>query len=82
MVERGGEQGMAVRRRIEHGRGADARAAARPILDHDRRAELVLQHLSGKPAHGVVRGARRKRHDDFDRLTARPLCLGERGGGE
>ena len=53
-------------RRRDFARGERA-ARSGAILDHGRLAEL-RQNLRGEPRHRVVRPARRRRHDDADRL--------------
>ena len=80
---------VAVRRGLGAGRGADGRAAAGTVLDHDRLAEPLRQLRLGDTGQRVDRAARRPRHDQRDRpgriiLRRRRLrkCKQRRGGGE
>jgi hypothetical protein len=49
----GGEQdGMAIRRRLCDKAGADGGAGARPVVDHERLAQPLLQPPPEQPGHG------------------------------
>jgi hypothetical protein len=69
------QQRVAVGRRLPDALGADLASGARHVLD-DHRLTQKLVHARLRDAHGRIgRSARRKRHDDLDRLAWE--CLGE-----
>jgi hypothetical protein len=68
------QQRVAVGRRSGHESGCDGGAAAWAVLDDDGLAETCAQRLGHEPRHGVDRSARRKRHDQLDRLLGISLC--------
>ncbi len=57
------QQRIAVGRGLHHGVDADRGAAAGPVLDHHRLAELRGQEGGEQPRHRVVRRARRVGQD-------------------
>jgi hypothetical protein len=70
----GGEQRVAVGRRLgDHLRGDD-RVGAGPVLDDDRLAEIFAQPLPDHAGENVGRPAGRERHHDADR----PLGIARR----
>ena len=74
------EQGVAVARRLRRdARGKDA-ACARPVLDHHLLAPGVAQAQPHDPGEIVRLAARRKRHDQPDRLGREALRVGKGQG--
>jgi hypothetical protein len=67
------QQRVAVGRRGRRRFGADGRAAAGFVIDHDSLAELALQVLRQQPRHHVIRRPRRVGHDDADRLLRKTV---------
>jgi hypothetical protein len=72
------QQRVAVGRRDRGRLGADGRAAAGFVVDHDRLAELALQLLRQQAREDVVRRARRVGHDDSNWLARKTLGLRRR----
>ena len=76
-LARNDADGVAVGRGLRAGAGADVERPARPVLDHDRLAEALVQ-LLGERAHEDVAGAAgARRGDDADR--ARGIVLRRSG---
>ena len=61
------QQRVAVGRRLGDLVGAGDRAGARPVLDHERLLEGLLQMLADEARIDVGRAAGAERHDDLDR---------------
>jgi hypothetical protein len=66
-ADRADEEGMAVRRAARRRLGADGRARAGLVLDHDRLAQARRELLRQRAGDDVDAAARRKRHDEADR---------------
>ena len=62
MGEGADQQGVAVRHGLGHRLIADHAAGARPVLDHDRLAQRLLQLGRDEARRGVGTAARRVRH--------------------
>ena len=60
------EDGVAVGCRASDGKRPDYSATARPVLDHERLAEPLLQALPQHPRQEFRAAAGRKRHDEGD----------------
>ena len=63
------EQRVAVRRRVRRDIGADVGAGARPVFDHDLRAEAFRQPVAERAGQRVRAAARRERQDEAHRLV-------------
>ena len=60
------QQGVAVRRRLGGGVGADDAARGRPVVDDERLSHRPLEIRRHQPRHHVVEPAGRERHDQAD----------------
>ena len=69
---------VAIGRGAGGGFGADAPAAADPVLDHHRLSELARKRLGHQPREDIGRTARWERHDDANRAGREGLGLGRR----
>ena len=76
---RGDPDGVSVRRGLGHGSDTDIATRARPVLDHKRLMQVFRdQRLQGAD-DDVGASARRKGHDDLDRLVGISLrCVGQK----
>jgi hypothetical protein len=61
------EQRIAVGRAFRGDVRADRRAAARPVLDHDRLTDTCTQLLADRASDDIYAAAGRKRYDEPDR---------------
>ena len=66
------DQRIAVRRRARHRLVGDRGAAARAVLDDDRRSLVLGDVLAEEPRQDVGAAAGRERHHDADRARLRP----------
>src|SRR6266446_9964239 len=73
-ASRGDAERVSVRSRLDHRRDPDIAACARPVLDHDRLMQILRKRGLQGADHDVRTAARRKRHDDPDRLIGIGLC--------
>ena len=79
------QQRVTIGRRLSHHPGADTAAGTRPVLDHERNAELCLHVLLQDACEQVGRAAGGERHHDGHRplrpvLRIRGRHHGENGG--
>jgi hypothetical protein len=72
---RGPEQRVAIRRCLGDEIGAESRAAARLILDHDRLAQAFAERVRQNARHQVCAAAWRERHHKADRTCRIGLRL-------
>ena len=72
--DRGGEPGVAVGRRLRDRVRADDAAAAGPVLDQERLAELLLKFVGDGAGQDVGRARRRRAGNEADRMV-RPVRL-------
>jgi len=78
-LDRQDADGVAVRRRFGAGAPADIEAAARPVLHHDRLAELLLKLLAGDPHEHVAQAPGHQRGDRPHRAAGKLLRRDRRG---
>src|SRR5215813_1009792 len=73
------QQGVTVGRRASDRGDAGGAAGARPVLDHERLAELPRHLIEHDATDHVVRGAGRERDGDHDVVRRPGLRRGRRG---